>query len=373
MRLALPATILAILCASPVSAQNPVRETAAAWKSAKPLSLAVQTNWCASAEAVGCDFKSIDDLALLPDGGIVAISQAGNLMRHFDAAGKLIGDVGRFGAGPGEFQSLMSAQYLNNQMIWFDVRQMRIASVGLDGKPGYVERLTPPQTMQMMYLTGASLVVFDVPASTSLSDTVVGQYRTVPASGTPRILASIRTPALFKPGSNQRLVSGPFASRIVADVGTNGTVAHSNGAKYVVHVFPTNGTPWILESEAPARNVTQSDRDSVEARALKTYNVANVASLPPVVRAQFEAMPKTFPPLTNIRVLRDGTVWIRPTPEVGATNARWDVFSSNGKRVGQARLPLSALVRDGAKDWVLVVQLNDDDVPTVVKYRVSPN
>ncbi|MEO7999968.1 MAG: hypothetical protein ABI852_21125, partial [Gemmatimonadaceae bacterium] len=321
----------------------------------------------------GCDFKSIDDLALLPDGGIVAISQSTNLMRHFDAAGKLIGDVGRFGSGPGEFQSLISAQYRNNQMIWFDVRQMRTASVGLDGKPGPVVRLVPPQTMQMMYLAGYSLIVFDVPAATTQSDTVVGQYRTVPVSGSPRILASIRTPALFRPGSNQRPVSGPFAPKIVADVGVNETVAHSNGAKYTVDVVPTNGTPWHLESEAPTRNVVQADRDSVVARALKTYKAANVASLPPLLRAQFESMPKTFPPLLNIRVLRDGTVWIKPTPDRGATDARWDVFTFNGKRIGAARLPVTALVRDGAKDWVLVVELNKDDVPTVVKYRVTPN
>lgn len=355
----------------PALAQRVVHETAAAWKNAKPLTLAAQKTWCSSADAVGCDFKSIDDLALLPDDGIVAISQAGDAMRRFDASGKLIGDLGRRGAGPGEFQSLMSAQYLNNQMIWFDVRQMRIASIGLDGKPGSVVRLMPPPTMQMMYLAGESLIVFDVPASASASDTVVGQYRTVPASGTPRILANIRTPSLFRPATNFRQATGPFAPRIVADVGINGTIAHSNGARYVLDVFPANGTPWRLESEAPPRAVVQADLDSVEARALKMFKVDNVASLPPPVRAQFTSVPKTFPPLANVRVLRDGTIWIRPTSELGAEYARWDVFSVDGKRIGQARLPVSALVRDGARNWVLVVELNGDDVPMVVKYRVQ--
>ncbi|MEO7359605.1 MAG: hypothetical protein ABI120_04705 [Gemmatimonadaceae bacterium] len=109
--------------------------------------------------------------------------------------------------------------------------------------------------------------------------------------------------------------------RIVADVGVNGTVAHSHGAKYLVDIFPANGPPWRLESEAPIRNVVQVDRDSVEARELKLRRVPNVASLPPVIRAQFEAMPNTFPPLTNIRVLRDGTVWIGPTTARDAGDA----------------------------------------------------
>ncbi|MEO7997272.1 MAG: hypothetical protein ABI852_07490, partial [Gemmatimonadaceae bacterium] len=63
-------TVAIVLCASNALAQNVVRETASAWKNAKPLTLTAQTKWCASADMAGCDFKSIDDLALLPDGGI---------------------------------------------------------------------------------------------------------------------------------------------------------------------------------------------------------------------------------------------------------------------------------------------------------------
>jgi len=54
----------------------------------------------------------------------------------------------------------------------------------------------------------------------------------------------------------------------------------------------------------------------------------------------------------------------------GEAQARWDVFSAEGARLGQVRLPASARVKDGERGWVLVVQLNDDDVPTVVKYTV---
>ncbi|MEO7359604.1 MAG: hypothetical protein ABI120_04700, partial [Gemmatimonadaceae bacterium] len=196
-RLTIRACVLLFTVSPHAVAQRVVRETAARWKGAKPLKLTAESRWCVSVDASGCDFKSIEDLALLPDGGLLTISQSGNVMRRFDASGKLVGDVGRTGSGPGEFQSLMSAQYFRNHMVWFDIRQMRIASVGLDGKPGPVMRLMPPQTMQMMYLTGESLVVFDVPASTTLSDTVVGEYRTVPATGPPRVLASISTKALF--------------------------------------------------------------------------------------------------------------------------------------------------------------------------------
>lgn len=367
---ALVGLVLTFVCASTnLPAQRVVHETAAQWKSAHLITLTPQSKWCVSGDDPGCDFKSIDDVAFLPDGGIVAISRLG-AMRRFSTTGKFEGEVARKGEGPGEYLTLESAQLLNDKIIWFDIRQMRVASVGLNGTPGLITRVIPPPTMQMMYLVGESLVVFDVPPGKSTGDTVVGKYHTVPVSGAPRILASIRTPALFQPGSAQRPASGPFAPRIVAHVGVDGTVAHSNGARYQVDVVPGSGMPWRLESEAPPRDVTSRDRDSVEKSALKFWKSANVASLPPVIREQFDHIPKVFPPLANIRVLRDGTLWIRPVAQRGNTSARWDVFGADGLRVGQAMLPSRALVRDGTKDWVLVVELNSDDVPTVVKYKV---
>lgn len=45
--------------------------------------------------------------------------------------------------------------------------------------------------------------------------------------------------------------------------------------------------------------------------------------------------------------------------------------TSNSARTDrQARLPATARVRDGTKDWILVVELNNDDVPSLVKYCV---
>ncbi len=70
-----------------------------------------------------------------------------------------------------------------------------------------------------------------------------------------------------------------------------------------------------------------------------------------------------------IKVLRDGTVWIRPTPSAGASTARWDIFARDGTRLGAANLSPSSRVWDGGRDWVLVNELGDDDVPRFVRYR----
>ncbi|MEP6835494.1 MAG: hypothetical protein ABJB74_19060 [Gemmatimonas sp.] len=372
-RLAMCAMIAgSILCATAapnVAAQRVVHETSAQWKSAKLLTLTPQATWCKSGDDPGCDFKSIDDALLLPDGGLIASSTVGPI-NHFSPDGAFIKALGSSGKGPGEYLFIVHPQLVKEQLVWFDNRQMRSTSVSLSGTPGPITLTMLPQTTENLYAVKGTVTVLDVPVAT-VGDTVEGVYRTVPASGAPQIFAKIRTPALFAPGTNFRAASGPFAPRIVAGVGVNGDIAHTNGGRYVVDIFPLKQTAWRLEVEAPLRPVTQKDRDSVEARALKAFRVPNVASLPPIVRAQFDIKRDWFPSIMEIFMSRDGTVWIRPQSTATEATARWDVFSSSGVRMGRAQLPLKASVRDGERDWILVVELNGDDVPTVIKYKVQ--
>ena len=357
--------------ADELQAQRVVRETAAQWQRAKLLTLTPLTRWCVSGDDAGCDFRSIDDALVLPDGGLIASGAMGPI-RHFAPDGALMKALGGRGKGPGEYGFVVHPQFIKDYLVWFDNTQMRSTSVTLAGVPGPVMLTMLPQTTENMYLVDGVLTVFDVPVSTTPADTVIGLYRTVPASGPPQVFARIRTPVLFSPGSDgMRPLNAPFAPRIVAGVSIRGDVAHSNGGQYLVDVVPLNGTPWRLHVDATKRAVTQKDRDSVEASMLKSFRVEQVASLPPGVRALFAIKHEWFPPLTAIFVLRDGTIWIRPRPLAGATSARWDVFSISGVRVGRAQLPIDARVHDGTRDWVLIVEKNADDVPTVVKYRVQ--
>ena len=362
--------MLSSTVASGVQAQRVVRETAAQVKAARVLTLTAQSRWCTSADANGCDFRSIDDVLLLPDGGIVA-SGAQGPMRRFAADGMLTGPLGAKGKGPGEYGFIVQPQLVRDQVFWFDNTQMRVASVTLANVPGRTTPAMLPQTTGMMYMVADTLVVLDVPASPDTGSMVSAQYRTVSGSGAPRVLATVRTPARFLPGTNFTPMSLPFTPRVVADVGANGAVAHSNGTSYNVDVFPVKSAAWKLELPSVTRPVTQADKDSVINSTLKIFRAANLAALPQAARDRMVFSIRNFPPLNTIRVLRDGTVWIRPTTQAGEKTARWDVFSADGKRIGQARLPLTARVRDGMRDWVMVVELSEDDVPSVIKYTIK--
>jgi hypothetical protein len=370
--LAVAALIVAAI-ASPeqVVAQRTVRETSAEWKNARLITLAPTQRWCTAADAKGCDLKSIDNAIRLPDGGIITSDIFGPLYR-FGGDGRFVASLSRKGQGPGEYGFVLNPQLVpDGRLIWFDNSQMRITSLHLDGKAGPVTRLMPPPTMATINLVGETLVVLDIPATARKGDTVSATYHTVPPAGAPRVLARVRTPSVFDPGSDMRQMPGPFQPRVVSDVGIGGDVAHSNGASYIVDVAPSRGTAWRLQVDAPSRPVTSADRDSATAATVRAFRVANANALPPGVRESVLSPPSHFPALSAIRVLRDGTIWIRPTVPAGEPMARWDVFARDGRRIGRAALPVGAGVRDGARDWVLVVEPGDDDVPRVVHYRVS--
>ncbi len=161
-----------------------------------------------------------------------------------------------------------------------------------------------------------------------------------------------------------------FSPNTVADVGWTGDVAHSSASRYDVSIFPSIGAPWRLKVEVPPRPVLPAERDSAIADEVRSNNARKLAELSSQAQERIRRARNTFPQIETLRVLRDGTVWIRPTPARAATVARWDVFSRVGTRVGFAELPLSARIKDGTDSWILAVELLQDDVPTVVRYQV---
>ncbi|MCC6245451.1 MAG: hypothetical protein IT353_21635 [Gemmatimonadaceae bacterium] len=357
--------------AQPVPARRIVRETAAVYQRA-PQFVLIQTNvWCADASAAGCDFRGPASVRATPSGGLLASDFMGPL-RLFDSTGALVRELGRKGQGPGEYGFVVDAHVASDGFVtWFDNTQMRFASVRLDGQPGPTRRLLPPPTMANLFVVDTQLVILDVPAHTVIGTPVDASYRTVPVAGAPRVIARVRTPAVFASQSNMTSPPPPFAPRVQSDVGAAFDVAHSSGDRYAVDVFPSTGAPWSLLVDYPSRAVTAAERDSAIAAGLTRYRVKRVADLPPPLRVSYEQIPAVQSPITRVKVLNDGTVWIRPVPPAGATDARWDGFRRDGTRLGQIHLPFNARIWDGAATWIVITATNAEDVPSFTRYRLQ--
>lgn len=374
MRLKLQ-VLLVFICAAiatPLPAQRVIKESLAQWQSAQRLALAIERRWCTNVDAAGCEFKEIAEVVALPDGGIVAMNLSGP-MHRFRQDGGFVGELARKGRGPGEFRFISSPMLVQSgELAWFDQAQQRIATIGLDGKPGPVKTLRLPQPVALVGLVEGELVVLEVPPSQKTGDTVTGVYRTVPSAGASSVLASVRMPSRFVPGSPLQTLPPAFTPFTVAAIGSRGDIAHSNGGRYLVEVTPATGLPWRLDVALPARVVSPADKDSLVAQTLRDAGVARFADLSDMLRGMIENAGKTVPPLKEIRVLRDGSIWIQLAAVVTAKTSRWDVFHRDGQRVGFAVLPVSASVRDGNAGWILTVERSDDDVPIVVRYKFTP-
>jgi hypothetical protein len=357
--------------AQPIPARRLVKETATVYGRAPQFTLVATTTWCADPTAAGCEFRNPASVRATPSGGLLASDFMGPL-RLFDSTGAFVRELGRKGQGPGEYGFVVDAHVASDGFVtWFDNTQMRFASVRIDGQPGPTRRLLPPPTMANLFVTDTQLVILDVPAHTVVGTPVDASYRTVPTSGAPRLIARVRTPAVFAPNSNMSVPPSPFAPRVQSDVGAAFDVAHSNGDRYAVDVFPAVGTPWSLAVDYPSRAVTTAERDSAIAAGLTRYRVKRLADLPPPLRTSFERIPAVQSPMTRIKVLSDGTVWIRPAPPLGATDARWDAFRRDGARLGHIRLPFNARIWDGAASCIVVTTTDTDDVPTFTRYHVQ--
>ncbi len=361
----------AIAIAQTVPARRLVQESRAEYAKAPRLALSAVQEWCGQASAAGCDFKNPASIRATPNGGLLVADAMGPL-RLFDPNGTLLRELGRKGKGPGEYGFVIDAQVTSNGMVtWFDNMQMRFTSVRLDGRAGPIRRLMPPRTMTNLFVADTQLVVLDVPPHAVKGTLVDATYRTMPVTGSPRVIARVRTPSVFVPGSDMMAPPGPFAPRVLADVSRRLDVAHSNGDRAEIDLFPVRGAPWHLTLDVASRAVTKHERDSAIAAALSRFKVKRLSELPAPIRAAYEHVPATHAPLEQLRLLQDGTLWIRPTAAAGDSLARWDVFSFDGLRVGYALLPRGARVTDGARDWILVADLDSDDLPRFTRYRVS--
>jgi hypothetical protein len=360
-----------LVVAMPALAQRRVVETGSAYRAAPRLRLVETSRWCRSVDAPGCDFKNISEAIATEDGGLLVADYRGPI-RRFDRSGAFTRELSRKGAGPGEYRYVHSLQTAGNQVAWYDPVLRRVTRILLaSGQPGEATAVNLPIAIAGFHLiSGGDLVAFEVPAAAVPGDTVTAVFRTVTSAGSSKVLATVRHPSAYVAGSPVPMAPPLFSPNTVEDVGWNGDVAHSTALRYDISVFPSAGSAWRLKVDIAGRPVLPAERDSAIAEEVRSSEVRNVADLPPHAQERIRRARAAFPQIETLRVVRDGTVWIRPTPARGATVARWDVFSREGRRIGFVELPLSATIKDGTDRWILASVLQEDDVPTVVRYDV---
>lgn len=81
--------------------------------------------------------------------------------------------------------------------------------------------------------------------------------------------------------------------------------------------------------------------------------------------------PEYQPPITALLAGSDGSIWIQ-RETLAQTVIRWDILDEELRHVGWVGLPPTLEVALVSSDHFYGIELDDLDVPTVIRFDVGP-
>ncbi len=112
--------------------------------------------------------------------------------------------------------------------------------------------------------------------------------------------------------------------------------------------------------------------DSIALAMAQGWAESMNAAVPAVAAAIADQVvwPGYQPPVTAVLCGSDGSVWLR-REVVGVSSARWEVLEEDLSPIGWVDLPLGLELKVVARDRVYGVELDDFDVPSIVRFDVG--
>ena len=318
--------------------------------------------------------------------GLVAVVNAGSSeIRVFDASGRALGAFGREGAGPGEFQRMISAGRVGDTLNLYDRSQQRLTRVLLAPTPELLGSL--PITARgergfslrgrladgrWLVATGVS-PTFDGPPGVHRLPGFVG---IIAADGTGQVhwLAELPSGAVFvhnPTGNLQQAAVGLIAfSPFLHAVASGGAAWFGeSGSDSLVRLTPdgrrqTSHLP--IAPRAPSAGLVAAARDEELA-------VARTDQSRSFTEAKLSAryLPKTLPYYESLVAGHAGAVWVQEYAGVRTATARYLVVGPDLKPLAWVPVPAGFRVSEVGAEYVAGVHQDEDGVETVRVYALT--
>lgn len=342
-----------------------------------------------------------DHLVVGPDGRIYTPHEQEKLIRVHDAEGRLVRAFGREGAGPGEFRRLDAIGLLGDTLWVFDMGNSRFSYFTLDGEPIGHRRVTidpagpersPPMpvghfsdgTIRGDVLAPDSDVaagrITDTPIlrideKSEPLDTVAIQHLTNTTLG---ILDPTRRDGwgLYteQPYSDTRLTRfSPIATEVVYV--DRAVVAGGAPTVFRVTQVTFDGDTIFSRTYPYApRPIDPAMVDSIAgewAERLTRFPIPGSPTAATIEKWFRDALylPDHHPPVSDAFLGHDGTIWLKREPR-GDDAVDWLVLAYDGEPIGTIALPGRLTVMAATRDAVWGMELDDLDVPYIVRYGV---
>jgi sugar lactone lactonase YvrE len=303
-------------------------------------------------------------------GNVFVLDAQTQRVHVYDPAGRHVRSFGRAGAGPGELKQPIGIALAPDGGLWVaDAGNQRYTVFGADGT---VRETRPRQGHHVRPWPGrfdAEGTLWDVeqgPGGPSASPVLVR----LPRSGAPaRLALPAFTPAEWRldRGAVQTSAFIPYTPTLVWALTPEGRVWSGVSGRYRLALHEPGGdTIRTTELPLPAVPVTGAERDT--AAAMLDWFTSQGGRVDPA------QIPRHKPAFTAIHVDDQGYLWIRPSLPAGEPNAAFDVLQPDGRYLGRVSLPapvhelMPVRVRG---DRLYTVQLDENDVPSVVRYHIE--
>ncbi len=315
----------------------------------------------------------------LKDGTIVVAEAHGGRLSFFDKSGHLTKSVGREGEGPGEFRHIgwVGVCGQGTMLVW-DRMNRRFTEVSGDGSLGRQFRVPAP----------------DVPGpvpntiSCSLSGGIVAQPVAKPSRAIDPRTPFFRgqAPILFlssdgglQLSATQDLPAGEIAlfpgGAVPRPLGRQTSLALGRSHLFVgtadsgaVDIYSLKGKFLsTLSIPIQRRRPTQANIEAAVDQLLEEIRTPMRDS----VRARLLRLPlpDELPSYSGLFVDGDDWLWVQ-TSFPGDPEIRLLALDSRGGRFGEIVLPVTGRVADIGKDFILVLQRDQDDEVHVLLYRI---
>ena len=118
--------------------------------------------------------------------------------------------------------------------------------------------------------------------------------------------------------------------------------------------------------------LTAGQVDSIALAMAEGWAQGSDAPAPSVVRAIRDQLdwPAFQPPVTAVLAGDDGSIWVR-RETLDAPSALWEILNEDLGQVGRVTLPMEFELKVVARNWVYGVELDEFDVPKVVRFNVD--
>ena len=380
------------------------------------------------------DFPDVGSVLVNARGEMAVLVYKDQQLRFYDATGKKLGTFGRVGSGPGEFRRANTAGWVGDTLWLYDVDLRRVTYISparqllrsevlnqsLNSMGGYAPGTTPPPTRPAPPADGA-IMLFSVRAvrgdkyigTAAISKGKLPDGRQDSKS----VIAAVpRMTAVAPDAANLTPAGDTVASKtyeVLADwqLGNSMSWSRPDGKASASAVVPFTFSPWTQFSPDGAR-IAYLTVEPTDVGGTYTLKVTTTAGAPLLTRAypfkglpiprsvvdsvlehfgeqpngrpifQPEAMalfkdqlpkrmPKFYSPVSRVHLGAGNATWIqmrRPDPKAPATLV---LIDDRGNQVASVELPPRHNVLAISRDQLWAQVLDDDDLPSVVRYRIK--